>query len=143
MNAVSRPMANLQGLGAGADSDPAETTDWLDSLELDPHTVATYRGAAEKWIYPAIGATKLKDFKATDADRFFRNAAKELSKASLLKIKGTLTRSIRRAQRYDLIGRNVVELIDLPRGRAGRPSRAMTEEQAAKMLGAATGRSIE
>ena len=117
--------------------------DWLDSLELDPSTVAGYRGPAEKWIYPAIGATKLKDFKAIDADRFFRNAAKELSKASLLKIKGTLTRSIRRAQRYDLIGRNVVELIDLPRGRPGRPSRAMTEEQANKVLDAAAGQPIE
>ena len=96
-------------------------TDWLDSLELDPRTVATYRGQAEKWIYPAIGATKLKDFKATDADRFFRDAAKVLSKASLVKIKSTLTRSIRRAQKYDLIGRNVAELVDLPQGRAGPP----------------------
>jgi hypothetical protein len=41
--------------------------DWLDSLELDPHTMATYRGQAEKWIYPKIGATKLAEFKATDA----------------------------------------------------------------------------
>ena len=54
--------------------------DWLDSLELDPHTMATYRGQAEKWIYPKIGAKKLADFKATDADRFFRDVAKVLSK---------------------------------------------------------------
>ena len=100
--------------------------------------MAGYRGPAEKWIYPAIGATKLKDFKAIDADRFFRNAAQALSKASLVKIKGTLTRSIRRAQKYDLIGRNVVELVDLPKGRPGRPSRAMTEEQATKVLEAAS-----
>jgi integrase len=117
--------------------------DWLDSLELDPSTVAGYRGPAEKWIYPTIGTTKLKDFKAIDADRFFRNAAKELSKASLVKIKSTLTRSIRRAQRYDLIGRNDVELVDVPRGRPGRPSRAMTEEQASKVLIVATGQPIE
>ncbi len=58
--------------------------DWLDSLERDPHTMATYRGQAEKWIYPKIGRTKLKDFKATDADRFFRDVAKVLSKASLV-----------------------------------------------------------
>ena len=113
--------------------------DWLDSLELDPHTMATYRGQAEKWIYPAIGATKLKDFKATDADRFFRDVAKTLSKASLVKIKSTLTRSIRRAQKYDLIGRNVAELVDLPQGQPGHPSRAMSEEQAGKVLRAASG----
>jgi integrase len=118
-------------------------TDWLDSLELDPATVVGYRGPAEKWIYPAIGATKLKDFKAIDADRFFRDAARTLSKASLVKIKSTLTRSIRRAQKYDLIGRNVVELVDLPKGQPGRPSRAMTEEQASKVLKAATGQPAE
>jgi hypothetical protein len=75
--------------------------------------MATYRGQAEKWVDPAIGATKLKDFKATDADRFFRDVAQVLSKASLVKIKSTLVRSIRRAQKYDLIGRNVTELVDL------------------------------
>jgi len=114
-------------------------TDWLDSLELDPHTMATYRGQAEKWIYPKLGRTKLKDFKATDADRFFRDVAKVLSKASLVKIKSTLVRSIRRAQKYDLIGRNVAELVDLPQGQPGHPSRAMTEEQASKVLKAAGG----
>ena len=62
-----------------------------------------------------------------------------LSKASLVKIKSTLVRSIRRAQKYDLIGRNVAELVDLPQGQPGHPSRAMTEEQASKVLKAAGG----
>ena len=113
--------------------------DWLDSLELDPHTMATYRGQAEKWIYPKIGATKLKDFKATDADRLLRAVAKVLSKSSLVKIKSILVRSIRRAQKYDLIVRNVAELVDLPQGQPGHPSRAMTEKQATKVLRAASG----
>ena len=113
--------------------------DWLDSLELDPHTMATYRGQAEKWIYPRIGAKKLGDFKATDADRFFRDVANVLGKSSLMKIKSTLARSIRRAQKYDLIGKNVAELVDLPQGQPGHPSRAMTEEQAGKVLDATTG----
>jgi hypothetical protein len=113
--------------------------DWLDSLELDPHTMATYRGQAEKWIYPKVGAKKLAEFKATDADRFLRDVANVLSKSSLVKIKSTLVRSIRRAQKYDLIGRNVAELVDLPQGQPGHPSRAMTEEQANKVLKAAGG----
>ena len=114
-------------------------TDWLDSLELDPHTMATYRGQAEKWIYPKIGAKKLADFKATDADRFFQDAAHVLGKSSLMKIKSTLGRSIRRAQKYDLIAKNVAELVDLPQGQPGHPSRAMTEEQAGKVLAATSG----
>ena len=43
-------------------------------------------------------------------------------------------------RRYDLIGRNVAELVDLPSGQPGRPSRAMTEAQATKVLKAASGR---
>lgn len=114
--------------------------DWLDSLTLDPVTVAEYRGQAEKWIYPKLGATKLKDFKATDADGFFKDLGKVLGKRSLMMIKSTLRRSIRRAQVQDLIGKNVVELVDLPTGQPGRPSRAMTEEQAGKVLKVAVGR---
>jgi hypothetical protein len=49
-------------------------------------------------------------------------------------VKSTLRRSIRRAQKHDLIGKNVAELVDLPEGQPGRPSRAMTEEQASKVL---------
>src|SRR5690242_16147838 len=113
--------------------------DWLDSLQLDPSTMATYRGQAEKWIYPKLGAMKLNDFKVTDADKFFTDIAAALGKSSLVEIKSTLRRSIRRAQNHDLIGRNVAELVDLPQGRPGRPPRAMTEEQASKVLQAASG----
>ena len=55
-------------------------------------------------------------------------------------IKSTLRRSIRRAQVHNLIGRNVVELIDLPAGQPGHPSRAMTQEQAAQVLKTASGK---
>jgi integrase len=114
--------------------------DWLDSLTLDADTIASYRGQAEKWIYPRIGARKLKDLTATDLDDFFRNIGSALGKRSMVMIKSTLRRSIRRAQKHDLIGRNVAELADLPQGQPGRPSRAMTETEAAKVLTAATGK---
>ena len=44
-----------------------------------------------------------------------------------------------RAQKHDLIGKNVAEFVDLPEGQPGRPSRAMTEEQAGKVLATARG----
>ncbi|MGH3251834.1 MAG: tyrosine-type recombinase/integrase, partial [Trebonia sp.] len=77
--------------------------DWLASLERDPHTMETITGQAQKWIYPRIGAKKLRRFKVDDADKFFRD-----------------------------IGPHP--------GRPGRPSRAMTEEQAGTVLKAARGR---
>jgi integrase len=102
--------------------------------------MATFHSQANKWIYPKIGSTKLKDFTATDADRFFKQLGKVLSKRSLSMIKSTLRRSIRRAQVHNLIRRNVVELVDLPTGQPGHPSRAMTQDQAAKVLKTASGR---
>lgn len=81
----------------------------------------------------------LRTFKVDDADKFFREIAPFLSQRSLVMIKSTLRRSIRRAQARDLIVRNVIELIDLPSGRPGRPSRAMTEEQAAAVIKTARG----
>jgi integrase len=113
--------------------------DWLDSIERDPHTMKTIVGQADNWIYPKIGVTKLRDFTATDADNFFKELGQVLSKRTLVMIKSTLRRSIRRAQVHNLIGRNVVELIDLPSGQPGRPSRAMTQAQASKVLKAAGG----
>jgi integrase len=113
--------------------------DWFESIGRDEHTMETITGQARKWIYPRIGATKLKDLSATDADRFFQQIAPSLSKRSLVMIKSTLRRSIRRAQVHDLIGRNVIELIDLPSGKPGRPSRAMTQDQAGKLLKTARG----
>ena len=113
--------------------------DWLESIERDPHTMATITGQAKKWIYPRIGSVKLRNFSAADAERFFRQIAPFLSTRSLVMIKSTLRRSIRRAQVHGLIARNVVELIDLPSGKRGRPSRAMTQEQAGAVLKAAKG----
>jgi len=100
----------------------------------------TITGQAKNWINPKIGATKLRDCTATDADKFFKGLGGVLGKRSLVMIKSTLRRSIRRAQVHSLIGRNVVELIDLPTGQPSHPSRAMTQEQAAKVLKAASGK---
>jgi hypothetical protein len=114
--------------------------DWLDSIERDPHTMETLTGQAKNWIYPKIGARKLRGFTATEADNFFQELGQVLSKRTLVMIKSTLRQSIRRAQVHNLIGRNVVELIDLSSGQPGRPSRAMTQAQASRVLMAASGR---
>ena len=68
-----------------------------------------------------------------------RELARFLSKRPLVRLKSTLRWSIRRARARDLIGRNVIDLIDLRSGRPGRSSRAVTEEQAAAVLEAAKG----
>lgn len=117
--------------------------DWLATLDLDEETIAEYRGQARKWIYPRIGDQKLKRFRARQAQDFFNAIAAHLGKRSLLMIKSTLRRSIQYAQVRDMIGENVVALVTLPRGRPGRPSRAMTEVQTQALFQAAKGDRLE
>jgi len=53
----------------------------------------TLTGQAKNWIYPKIGATKLRDFTATDADSFFKELGQVLSKRTLVMIKSTTIKS--------------------------------------------------
>jgi integrase len=111
--------------------------DWLDDLTLDSDTLSQYRGQASKWIYPhAIGSMRLADeFRVKEADAFFTSIAPELSQRSLVMIKSTLRRAIRRAQAKDYVSRNVMDLVDLPKaGKRGRPSRAMSQQEAKQFL---------
>jgi hypothetical protein len=66
--------------------------------------------------------------------------AGELSNRSLRLIHQILERAIRHAQARDKVRRNVASLINVPEGRQGRPSRAMTLDQGTMLLDAvATG----
>ena len=42
--------------------------------------------------------------------------------------------AIRQAQARDMVGRNVAELVPTPRGRRGRPSKALTLDQAVDVV---------
>ncbi|MET8985776.1 site-specific integrase [Nonomuraea wenchangensis] len=58
----------------------------------------------------------------------------ELGTRSLKLIHGILNRSVKSAMRRDKVKRNVVDLCDIPEGRAGRPSKALTLAQALAVL---------
>src|SRR5260370_34408741 len=53
---------------------------------------------------------------------------------SLQGVHAILKRAIRQAQARNKVLRNVAELVTTPKGKPGRPSRAITLEQAAAML---------
>jgi len=63
--------------------------------------------------------------------------AGRLSTRSLQVTRLCLERAIRHAEVRDLVGRNVAALIKAPAGRAGRPSKSLTLEQAQDLLRAA------
>ena len=97
-------------------------------------TVGNYRSLADNNLIPQIGAAKLKELTADDLDKWMDERAEELSTRSLRLIHQILERAIRHAQARDKVRRNVASLINVPEGQEGRPSKAMTLDQAVKLL---------
>jgi integrase len=92
-------------------------------------TVKKYRIFCGKHVIPLLGARKLRDLTTREVDAWLVELSKSLSMATLQRVHGCLNRSVRRAMARDLVKRNVVELADVPAGRAGRKSKSLTPEQ--------------
>lgn len=114
-------------------------TDWLTYglSGRDPQTVITVTILANKHVMPALGARKLRELSADDVDKWLAEKAQTLSTRTLRDIRSILCRVISRAQARDKVKRNVVLLCDIPTGQPGRPSKALTFEQAEAILAAA------
>jgi integrase len=97
-------------------------------------TAGNYRSLAGHHLIPHIGATKLKKLTADQLDTWLDARAAELSTRTLRLVHQILERAIRHAQARDKVRRNVASLVDVPQGKQGRPSKAMTLEQATKLL---------
>jgi integrase len=115
-------------------------TDWLAKgiKNLDPDTVDGYRILAEGHLVPVIGATRLKALSAGGVDDWLDGLTGKLSTRSLQSVHSILRRAIRQAQARDKVLRNVAELVATPKGRPGRPSKALTLAQATAVLDKAT-----
>lgn len=113
--------------------------DWLARglRTADPNTVAKCTSLANKHIIPIIGKAKLRDLTADDVDAWLEACAEHLATRSLRECHAVLRRSITFAQRRDKVLRNVAELVGIPTGRLGRPSKALTLEQATAVMAAA------
>jgi integrase len=134
-----------KGIKTGKDNDnytvTSAVTDWLakGTRNLDPGTVAGYRILADGHLIPVIGATKLKELSADDVDGWLDGLTGKLSTRSLQSVHSILRRAIRQAQARDKVLRNVAELVATPKGRPGRPSKALNLDQANAVLAKATG----
>jgi len=115
--------------------------DWLafGLSGRDARTVDTCNILCRKHIIPALGARKLRDLTAEDVDRWLAEKAQTLSTRTLQSLHSCLNRSVRRAMARDKVKRNVVALCSIPKGQAGRPSKALTFAQAEVILKAAEG----
>ena len=110
--------------------------DWLEkgTRDLDESTIETYRILIDRHLVPEIGAIKLKKLSANHVDEWLDGLADELSTATLHKLHSVFRRAIRQAQARNMVARNVADLVTTPKGRKGRPSKALTLDQAIAVL---------
>jgi integrase len=117
--------------------------DWL-ARGLDgkqPSTIKNYTQLASH-LTAKLGAVRLKNLTARQVQGVLAELSPVLSARSLRLVHQILERAIRHAQASDLVSRNVASLVTAPVGRTGRPSQALTLEQAAALLDAAAERSL-
>jgi integrase len=110
--------------------------DWLSYglANRDPRTVEKNRILCQTHILPLLGARKLRDLKATEVERWLAKLSATLSTRTLQEVRSCLNRSVKRAMARDRVKRNVVELAEVPHGKEGRPSKALTAQQADEVL---------
>lgn len=103
----------------------------------DQETISNYTCLAQTHIMESIGAKQLRQLSAEDVDGWLSELSKKMSTRTLRLLHSILARTIRHAQARDKVKRNVVLLCDVPTGQPGRPSKALTLEQAIAVIKAA------
>ncbi len=110
--------------------------DWL-THGLSNRNTATQRAnryLCEKHLLPQLGRRKIRDLSAAEVDAWLSALAQVLSTRTVQAVRSCLNRAVKRAMARDLVRRNVVELTEVPTGRAGRPSKALTAQEADDVL---------
>ncbi|MGW8994379.1 site-specific integrase [Streptomyces zhihengii] len=115
--------------------------DWLTRglRGRDAASIKAYRSLAKNHVIPDLGKAKLHELDPDDVDEWLEAKSEELAHETLKRIRSILRRSIAMAQRRGAVLRNVAELTELPEGKAGRPSKSLTLDQAEAVLRAKPG----
>ena len=102
-------------------------------------TVQLYRDGV-KPLMERLGAAPLRKLTAADVRSALAGLSGHLSTRSMQIAHNCLVRAIRHAETDNLVGRNVAALVRPPTGQDGRPSKALTLDQARALIDAAAGR---
>ncbi len=119
----------------------AAVDEWLEHglPGCSARTVQLYRDGI-KPLTDRIGNRPLRKLSAADVRSALSALSEDLSTRSLQIAHNCLERAVRHAEADDLVGRNVAALVRPPEGRQGRPSKALSVEQAWALIDAAAGR---
>jgi integrase len=119
--------------------------DWLEFglAGRSAKTVDTCRMLANGHVIPDLGARKIQELTAEDVDRWLKAKAPHLSRSTLQRVLSILRRALSRQVARDRLRRNVALHVEVPQGRPGRASKALTMLQAAAVLEAARGTDMD
>jgi integrase len=112
--------------------------DWL-AEGLDGRSARTVRLNHDvlTLVTTVIGGIELRKLTAHDMRRALVQLAAGNSSRTVTLAHNALTRALRHAEANRHVAHNVAALVDTPKGQPGRPSKALTAEQAAAVLKAA------
>jgi integrase len=115
--------------------------DWLTfgMAGRDAATLKAVRSLSKTHVLPSLGARRIRDLSADDVDKWLADKASSCSTRTLQGLHSCLNRAIKRAMARDKVKRNVVALCAVPKGKPGRPSKALTFAQAEAVLVASAG----
>jgi integrase len=112
--------------------------DWLaEGLDGRSAGTVTLNRNVLKPVTAIIGGIELRQLTAHDVRRALTQLAKNHSSRTVVIAHNALTRALRHAEANRHILHNAAALVDTPKGQRGRPSRALTAEQAAALVKAA------
>ncbi|MEY2590544.1 MAG: hypothetical protein QOJ67_2528 [Acidimicrobiaceae bacterium] len=118
---------------------------WLAGLEghVSANTLDNYRRITDKHIVPDLGPKRLARLTPTDVERLVRaKSAQGLSVSTVSRVRAVLVQSLKQAERWGLVARNVAALTDGPKQR-GNDGRSLTVDQAKVLLAAVAGDRLE
>jgi integrase len=112
--------------------------DWLTE-GLDGRAAKTVRTNRDvlKLVTAVTGDIELRKLTAHDVRRCLTHIGQDHSSRTVTLAHNALTRAIRHAEANRDVMHNVAALVDTPTGQSGRPSKALTADQAAAVLRAA------
>lgn len=133
-----------QGVLVGSSKQTLEhyLSHWLESAVRPSVKASTYAAYQEKvrlHVLPTLGGVKLSALSAQHLQGLYRALLeKGLAPASVRVVHAVLHRALKQAVKWGLLGRNVAELVDLPREERYE-ARFLNPEQARVLLGVAQG----
>lgn len=116
----------------------------LTTRNISASTIGQHRWALNV-LREDLGGTKVRTLTPDRVEKAFEARAKAgYARASIVKVRGTLSQVLKWAVRRDLVSRNIATVVELPAGaRPTKEGRSLNPVQARALLAAASGTQLE